>query len=490
MNVSIEIGLLVSAFLIFCSILMSKTGYRFGIPTLLMFLLAGMLFGTDGLGIQFDDVSVAQHIGMVALCIILFTGGMDTKMEDIRPVLSPGVMLATSGVFLTTLFCGLFVYWVSGWQLHTGVGFTLIGSLLLAATMSSTDSASVFNILRSQQINLKHNLKPMLELESGSNDPMAYLLTIILIQCLQAGGVSGWEILWSFLLQFVVGIAGGYLLGRLSVWLINRVSLKNAELYSIMVLCFIFIIYCSVYLLKGNGYLAVYIAGMVIGNSRLFKKKEIGTFLDGMTWLLQIVMFLMLGLLVNPHEMLPVMLTAVLVSVFMTFVARPLSVWLSLLPFGRKITNKSKLFISWVGIRGAAPIIFATYPVMAQVDGANQIFNIVFFITIVSLIVQGTSVSFVARLLHLSTPLEKTGNDFGVELPEEIDTDLSDMTITMEMLNEADTLKDMNLPKGTLVMIVKRGDEFLIPNGTLKLHVGDKLLLISEKNKQETVKNE
>lgn len=283
-------------------------------------------------------------------------------------------------------FCGLFVYWVSGWQLHTGVGFTLIGSLLLAATMSSTDSASVFNILRSQQINLKHNLKPMLELESGSNDPMAYLLTIILIQCLQAGGVSGWEILWSFLLQFVVGIAGGYLLGRLSVWLINRVSLKNAELYSIMVLCFIFIIYCSVYLLKGNGYLAVYIAGMVIGNSRLFKKKEIGTFLDGMTWLLQIVMFLMLGLLVNPHEMLPVMLTAVLVSVFMTFVARPLSVWLSLLPFGRKITNKSKLFISWVGIRGAAPIIFATYPVMAQVDGANQIFNIVFFVTLISLL--------------------------------------------------------------------------------------------------------
>lgn len=215
---------------------------------------------------------------------------------------------------------------------------------------------------------------------------MAYLLTIILIQCLQAGGVSGWEILWSFLLQFVVGIAGGYLLGRLSVWLINRVSLKNAELYSIMVLCFIFIIYCSVYLLKGNGYLAVYIAGMVIGNSRLFKKKEIGTFLDGMTWLLQIVMFLMLGLLVNPHEMLPVMLTAVLVSVFMTFVARPLSVWLSLLPFGRKITNKSKLFISWVGIRGAAPIIFATYPVMAQVDGANQIFNIVFFVTLISLL--------------------------------------------------------------------------------------------------------
>lgn len=478
MNVSIEIGLLVSAFLIFCSILMSKTGYRFGIPTLLMFLLAGMLFGTDGLGIQFDDVAVAQHIGMVALCIILFTGGMDTKMEDIRPVLSPGVMLATSGVFLTTLFCGLFVYWVSGWQLHTGVGFTLIGSLLLAATMSSTDSASVFNILRSQQINLKHNLKPMLELESGSNDPMAYLLTIILIQCMQAGGVSGWEILWSFLLQFVVGIAGGYLSGRLSVWLINRVSLKNAELYSIMVLCFIFIIYCSVYLLKGNGYLAVYIAGMVIGNSRLFKKKEIGTFLDGMTWLLQIVMFLMLGLLVNPHEMLPVMLTAVLVSVFMTFVARPLSVWLSLLPFGRKITNKSKLFISWVGIRGAAPIIFATYPVMAQVDGASQIFNIVFFVTLISLLFQGMSLSWVARKLGLTEPLPEKEDNFGIELTEDVGSTLREVLCTEELLQRGRHIRELSLPEGTLVIMIKRGDRYIVPNGSLELMLGDRLLFM------------
>ena len=427
MNVSIEIGLLVSAFLIFCSILMSKTGYRFGIPTLLMFLLAGMLFGTDGLGIQFDDVSVAQHIGMVALCIILFTGGMDTKMEDIRPVLLP-------------LSCS--------------------------------------NILRSQQINLKHNLKPMLELESGSNDPMAYLLTIILIQCLQAGGVSGWEILWSFLLQFVVGIAGGYLLGRLSVWLINRVSLKNAELYSIMVLCFIFIIYCSVYLLKGNGYLAVYIAGMVIGNSRLFKKKEIGTFLDGMTWLLQIVMFLMLGLLVNPHEMLPVMLTAVLVSVFMTFVARPLSVWLSLLPFGRKITNKSKLFISWVGIRGAAPIIFATYPVMAQVDGANQIFNIVFFVTLISLLFQGMSLSWVARKLGLTEPLPEKEDNFGIELTEDVGSTLREVLCTEELLQRGRHIRELSLPEGTLVIMIKRGDRYIVPNGSLELMLGDRLLFM------------
>ena len=237
-------------------------------------------------------------------------------------------------------------------------------------------------------------------------------------------------------------------------------------------------------LLKGNGYLAVYIAGMMVGNNKIMHRKEIYTFMDGLTWLFQIIMFLCLGLLVNPHEMLEVAVVALLIGVFMIVVGRPLSVFLCLLPFGKRITLKSRLFVSWVGLRGAVPIIFATYPVVANVPGAHVIFNIVFFITIVSLVIQGTTVSWVARLLGLSTPLEKTGNDFGVELPEEIDSNLHDMTITQEMLEQADTLKDMNLPKGTLVMIVKRGDEYLIPNGTLKLHAGDKLLLISENSKE------
>ena len=238
MNISLETGLLVSSVLIFCSILISKTGYRFGIPTLLMFLLAGMLFGSDGLGIQFHNISEAQSIGTVALCIILFSGGMDTKWNDIRPVLYPGIALSTVGVLLTTLITGVFIYWISGWQ-HTEIGFSLMGSLLLAATMSSTDSASVFNTLRTQRINLKNNLRPMLELESGSNDPMAYLLTIILIQCIQAGNVSGWEVAGSFLLQFLVG---GFLFCKLILWVINRINLRNGELYSILVLSFIFII--------------------------------------------------------------------------------------------------------------------------------------------------------------------------------------------------------------------------------------------------------
>jgi len=480
--------LLIGSILLFVSIVVGKTGYRFGVPALLLFLLVGMLFGSDGLGLQFHNAKIAQFIGMVALSIILFSGGMDTKFKEIRPILSPGIVLSTVGVFLTALFTGLFIWYLSGMS-WTNIHFPLITSLLLASTMSSTDSASVFAILRSQKMNLKHNLRPMLELESGSNDPMAYMLTIVLIQFIQSDGMGTGNIIGSFIIQFLVGAAAGYILGKLAILILNKINIDNQSLYPILLLSFVFFTFAITDLLRGNGYLAVYIAGMMVGNHKITFRKEIATFMDGLTWLFQIIMFLMLGLLVNPHEMIEVAVVALLIGVFMIVIGRPLSVFLCLLPF-RKITLKSRLFVSWVGLRGAVPIIFATYPVVANVEGSNMIFNIVFFITIVSLIVQGTSVSFVARLLHLSTPLEKTGNDFGVELPEEIDTDLSDMTITMEMLNEADTLKDMNLPKGTLVMIVKRGDEFLIPNGTLKLHVGDKLLLISEKNKQETVKNE
>ncbi len=480
--------LLIGSILLFVSIVVGKTEYRFGVPALLLFLLVGMLFGSDGLGLQFHNAKIAQFIGMVALSVILFSGGMDTKFKEIRPILSPGIVLSTVGVFLTALFTGLFIWYLSGMS-WTNIHFPLITSLLLASTMSSTDSASVFAILRSQKMNLKHNLRPMLELESGSNDPMAYMLTIVLIQFIQSDGMGTGNIIGSFIIQFLVGAAAGYILGKLAILILNKINIDNQSLYPILLLSFVFFTFAITDLLRGNGYLAVYIAGMMVGNHKITFRKEIATFMDGLTWLFQIIMFLMLGLLVNPHEMIEVAVVALLIGVFMIVIGRPLSVFLCLLPF-RKITLKSRLFVSWVGLRGAVPIIFATYPVVANVEGSNMIFNIVFFITIVSLIVQGTSVSFVARLLHLSTPLEKTGNDFGVELPEEIDTDLSDMTITMEMLNEADTLKDMNLPKGTLVMIVKRGDEFLIPNGTLKLHVGDKLLLISEKNKQETVKNE
>lgn len=474
--------LLIGSVLLFVSIVVGKTGYRFGVPTLLLFLVVGMVFGSDGLGLQFHNAKEAQFIGMVALSIILFSGGMDTKLSEIKPIMAPGIVLSTAGVLLTTVFTGLFIWWLSG-TMNTELHQPILTSLLLAASMSSTDSASVFAILRSQKMNLKHNLRPLLELESGSNDPMAYMLTIVLIQVIQSGGMGLPEILGSFVVQFIVGGAAGYLLGKLAILMLNRLNIDNQALYPILLLSFVFFTFSITDLLKGNGYLAVYIAGIMVGNAKIMYRKEIYTFMDGLTWLFQIIMFLCLGLLVNPHEMLEVAAVALLIGVFMILVGRPLSVFLCLLPF-KKINFKSRVFISWVGLRGAVPIIFATYPVVEEIPGAGIIFNIVFFITIVSLVIQGTTVSRMARALGLSMPLEKTGNDFGVELPEEIDSDLRDMTVTEETLKNGNTLKDMNLPKGTLVMIVKRENEFLIPNGTLKLHVGDKLLLISEKNKE------
>ena len=476
--------LLIGAVLIFSSILISKTGYRFGIPTLLLFLLVGMGFGSDGLGLQFNSASEAQFIGMIALSIILFTGGMDTKIRDIRPVMAQGILLSTVGVLITTLLTGGFIYFLSIYT-STQIAMPLLTCLLLAATMSSTDSASVFNLLRSQKMNLKENLRPMLELESGSNDPMAYMLTIALIQVITSGsdlhiGVIGQNLL----IQFFFGGVIGFAMGQFAIWLINKIELSNSSLYPILLLSLVFITFTVTDLLKGNGYLAVYITGVVVGNARLAYRKEINTFMNGLTWLFQIVMFLSLGLLVNPHEMLEVAPVALLIGLFMIVVARPISVFACLLPF-RKMTNHARWFVAWVGLRGAVPIIFATYPVVAEIPGSNQIFNIVFFITLLSLIFQGMTIASGARVLHLDLPEEKEGNEFGVELPDEIDSQLMDQTLTAEMLENGNRLVDMDIPRGTLVMLVKRGNEFIIPNGQVELQVGDKLLYISENRKED-----
>jgi cell volume regulation protein A len=320
----------------------------------------------------------------------------------------------------------------------------------------------------------------MLELESGSNDPMAYMLTIVIIQII--GSRDSMDLVMvakDLVVQFVVGGALGFAMGKCAVWLTNRINLLNSSLYPILLLSLVFITFTITDTIDGNGYLAVYICGLVVGNTKLVFRKEVNTFMNGLTWLFQIIMFITLGLLVNPHELLDVALIAVLVGLFMIVFARPISVFVCLLPF-KEMTNSARLFVSWVGLRGAVPIIFATYPVIAQVDGSKQIFNIVFFITLLSLVIQGMSITQMARWLKLDLPAEKEGNDFGVELPDEIDSQLSDMTLVAEDLAGGNRLVDLHLPKGQLVMIVKRGSEFLIPNGQMELKVGDKLLLITE----------
>lgn len=478
MTFSAENILLLGSILVFSAIIISKTGYKLGVPSLLVFLVVGMLFGSDGLGLHFENAKQAQFIGMISLSVILFSGGMDTKIREVKPILLTGLLLSTLGVLVTTALTGLFIYYVSH---ETGfdINLSLIVSLLLAATMSSTDSASVFNILRTQKINLKQNLRPLLELESGSNDPMAYMLTIVLISLATSASASAGQIAVDFAIKFVVGSITGFAMGKLGVLIINKIKLNNSSLYPILLLSIVFFTFTITDLLKGNGYLAVYIAGAVVGNSKIVCRRETQTFFDGFTWLSQIIMFLALGLLVNPHELLGVAPVAVLIGLFMMIVARPASVFLCLLPF-KNLGFKAKTFTSWVGLRGAVPIIFATYPVVADIDGADQIFNIVFFITLLSMIIQGSTISWAAKKLNLNLPLQKEGNDFGIELPDEIDTTLKDIEVTEKMLENGNKIADMNIPKGTLVMIVKRGNRHIIPNGSLILQAGDKLLLISE----------
>ena len=470
--------LLVGAILLFVSIMAAKAGYKFGVPMLLLFLGVGMLFGSDGLGIQFNSPTVAQFIGMIALSVILFSGGMDTKFRDIRPVLGPGIILATLGVMLTTALTGTFIYFITKWFFDT-ITLTIYESMLLAAVMSSTDSASVFSILRSRGLKLRENMRPMLEFESGSNDPMANILTILLIQIIQAGDMSLGQSAGILLMQIGIGAVAGYVLGRIALLAANRLNMDNASLYPILLLALVFFIFSFTDLIGGNGYLAVYIAGLVIGNGKMPHHRSVSTFFDGIAWLSQLVMFLALGLLVNPKELIPVAGIGLLIAVIMIFLTRPATVCLCLLPF-RKMTKKAKAYVSWVGLRGAVPIIFATYPLIAGIDNAPLIFNIVFFITIVSLLLQGTTVNFMARKLGLVDDSAPAPRDFSFEeLPEEIKSTLSETDVTADMLASGDRLMDLPRPDDELVVAVRRNDVFFIPNGSSKLLPGDKLMIIS-----------
>ncbi|MDD3743166.1 MAG: potassium/proton antiporter, partial [Lentimicrobiaceae bacterium] len=310
MVVQIEHILLGLSILFLLSIIAGKFSARLGVPALLLFLAVGMLSGSDGVGIHFENIQVAQTIGTLALAIILFSGGLDTKLSEIRPIIAQGVILATLGVFLTALFTGLFIWWILGLTMSSA-GIGLITALLLASTMSSTDSASVFSILRSKGLQLKNNLRPMLELESGSNDPMAYVLVITLVEIITMGTAPNyWMAAGLVLLQLGIGAIAGFLLGKVSVLIINRLRIDNASLYPILVFTFCMFIFSFTYFIKGNGFLAVYVAGLVIGNSKFIHKRSSLNFFDGLAWLFQLVMFLTLGLLVNPHELIPIIIPA------------------------------------------------------------------------------------------------------------------------------------------------------------------------------------
>lgn len=480
-NITGENVVLVGALLLFVAVMAGKVAYRFNTPALLLFLGVGMLFGLDF--ISYRSVEMTQFIGMIALCVILFTGGMDTDFPEVRPVITPGAVLATIGVVLTALILATFIWLIAS---LLGLELPFAMTLLLSSVMASTDSASVFSILRSKKYGLKENLRPLLEFESGSNDPVAYMMTILMIGVVSPGVENvgiGMGVVY-FVVQMVIGLLMGYLIGRLGVWTINRINLSNHSLYSVLLLAFVFFAFAFTDLVKGNGYLAVYIAGLVIGNHKLVQKRPLKVFFDGFTWLLQVVMFLTLGLFVNSDELLnrDVLLLSLFAGGFLMFVARPAAVFLCLIPF-RKFSTKARIYISWVGLRGAVPILFATYPLMADVEHAGLLFNVAFVCTVLSLLVQGTTVSGLANMLGLS--YEERESAFQVNMHEEMTSALTEVEVNECMLESGSTLKEIVLPANTLVMMVCRGEgDYFVPKGNTELHLGDKLLVISDRTEE------
>ena len=473
--------LLLASVLVFFAILITKVGARFGAPSLLLFLLLGMIVGADGVGLKFEDYHIAESIGHFAMTIILFTGGLETSMRETKPVMRQGILLSTLGVFLTSVLTALFIYFVAGkWIGPLGASF--LGCFLLSAVMSSTDSASVFSVLRGKRMHLRENLSPMLELESGSNDPMAYVLTIILVQVLTSTKHTGSLAMlgtgaWVLLVQIAVGFLIGIGVGFGAKWILERVKLPSNALYSVMVLSIGFFANGIASLLFGNGLLALYVAAIVIGNSAdIPMKRDVLKFFDGMTWLMQLLMFLMLGLLARPSQFSSIAWPALMIGLFMMFVTRPLSVFLCLAPF-KGLSFKAKAFASWVGLKGAGPILFALCPVVAGLDGSTEIFNIVFFISLLSLILQGMTLSPSSRWLGLSYEADPEVETFGMEIPEEMGM-LRDHTVTGDDLQNGETLRDLHLPHGIRVMMVKRDGKFLVPHGSMPLQEGDHLVII------------
>ncbi|MBC8768528.1 potassium/proton antiporter [Arenibacter sp. BSSL-BM3] len=473
MNLTIENILLVGSILLFISIVVGKTSYKFGVPTLLLFLAIGMLAGSEGIGgIRFNDPKIAQFIGIVSLNFILFSGGLDTNWSTVKPILREGLVLSTLGVLFTALSIGCFVWWITD--------FTIYESMLLGSIVSSTDAAAVFSILRSKSLALKTNLRPTLELESGSNDPMAYVLTLAFLTLVVHQDQSVFSIIPLFLQQMILGGAAGFGFGKLSKYVINKIKLDFEGLYPVLVIALMFVTFSATDFVGGNGFLAIYICAVYLGNQDLIHKKTILKMFDGLAWLMEIVLFLTLGLLVFPSQIIPVMGVGLLISIFLIIVARPISVFLSLIFFRMKM--RRRFYISWVGLRGAVPIVFATYPLLAGIDKANMIFNIVFFISVTSILIQGTTLSVVAKWLGVAIP-EKAKKLSPTDLlfSEDPKTIMREISISSECFATNKKIVELGFPKNAIIAMIKRGDKFITPSGSTKIESDDTLIVLADR---------
>jgi cell volume regulation protein A len=471
--------ILLTAILIIFGILSSKLSARLGLPVLVLFLMVGMLAGEDGLGgIVFDNAQVAHALGSLALAIILFDGGLQTPMSSIKQVWKPSSVLATLGVLVTSVVTGVAAAYILDVSLFYG--------LLIGAIVGSTDAAAVFSLLRNAGIHINSRLKSTLEIESATNDPMAIFLTVGLLEVMVNNLEPGTGLLMLFVQQMGIGTAVGLAAGWLSVRVINRIHLTTSGLYPVMVAAFGLLAFGVAANLGGSGFLAIFITGVVIGNSRFVFQRSTFLFHDGLAWLGQIIMFVFLGLLINPSSLLDVWLEGLLIAVVLTLVARPLSVLPVLKLFGfsfREIT-----LVSWVGLRGSVPIILAIYPLIYGLPGANLIFSVVFFVVLISATVQGSTLPWVARALGLTEPPPATpAATLEITALGDVDADIVEYRLGENSRASGRRLSQMALPDGTVVAMITRGNDVIPPRGSTFLHAGDHLFIVMKPDAREFV---
>lgn len=478
MNLSIY--LLTAAILLLLSIFASKLSLKYGIPSLLIFLGIGMLFGSDGLSVvDFADYQLAQSLGIVALIYILFSGGLDTKWTKVRPIILPGILLSTIGVALSAIIVGYFASLI--------LNVSLLEGVLLGAIVSSTDAAAVFSILRSRAIGFKYKLRELIEFESGTNDPMAIFLTIGLIQYMTSADMSIASFILLFLKQMSIGLVAGILFGKLITWIINHANLGYDGLYPVLALTFVPLIYSITDMLGGSGFLAVYLAGLVMGNSIFVHQKSLMNFFDGIGWLMQICMFLVLGLLVFPSEIVKIATQGLIIALVLILIGRPVSVFLGTMFTGLK--TRSKMMVSWVGLRGAVPIIMATFPLVNGLEQAELFFSIIFFVVVTSVLVQGTTIPLVARWLHVDAPTkEKTR--YPIELEPSVDTKaaLKEVEIEDRDFSVGKQILELKLPDNVLITLINREGKFIVPRGSTIIQEHDKLLILSDKKEVSEIR--
>lgn len=462
--------MIISGLVLIICITSTKVLYKFGVPMLLIFIVLGMLFGSDGLvGIYFDNYEFTSQLCSLGLVFIMFYGGFGTNWKLAKPVSTPAILMSSLGVIITAGMTGLFCNLV--------IKTTLLEGFLIGAIVASTDAASVFAVLRAQKLNLKGSLASFLEIESGSNDPIAYMITLVVLTMMKSSGDLGLSMMAPIILkQIIFGLLVGFLLAKSTVFVLRNSNFEIEGFYTIFVTAVAILSYALSEFLGGNGFLSVYISGIIIGNSKIPRKKSMFHFFDGISWIMQIALFFMLGLLSFPSRLPYVTGTAISISLFMILVARPLATFIILSPF--KFTTKEKMFISWVGLRGAASVVFAIFAVTYGVNIENDIFHIIFFIALFSVAIQGTLIPKVANCLDL-VDIEDEGSVLKTftDYSGEINTELLELTITQDSKWIGKMIMDANIPDEILIVMIKRGNEVLVPKGSTLLIEGDRLVL-------------